>query len=629
MFIFFRCISWCSWRLGGLSILALLCLSCWTIVEAFAIRRDGFKKQRTVVHEGTYSSVIHPVLVALFLALFALYTLFNYLLVIIFTIRTNWSIWEITQLVKDDAGGTALSPSSSLTSVESWVFDVEELELETSPLAGDDGYDRSVIHGIIIPNYTEEIDTLRETLEVLASHPQSKGCYDICLAMEARETDSESKASTLVKEFATTFRSIGYTLHPANIPGEAAGKGSNVAWAARQFSSRYSLAERSNVVFTNMDSDSHLSHRYFAHITNMHLDYPATAATTMYTGPIIFDRNAHKVSGAVRVADIFWSASGISGLHKTSPISPPTSVYSLPLLLVDLVGGWDCGIEALGEDLHMYLKCFFALNGHLTSRTVPTPISQTNISGGNQGGIRGIWNDTAARYKQSLRHMWGALDTGFVLRRMLEMWKNRKQTSRGFYPLHIGHGPSAYFSENPPKEANPEEDSDGFPDIFEITIEKPRWGRVGCLIHRLFEAHYLPVHMTILVIAAEIYSRAVGSEDPYGLNWIFFIIASLRDLIVLGVPFYLFQYGRFHHLCVDIRERDMTKAGIAKGMFFSRRSWVNWFDFPVALLTAPLFGSFPCAHAEIMHLWTLDIVYAVSRKATRKREQPLLSENMV
>ena len=36
-----------------------------------------------------------------------------------------------------------------------------------------------VIHAIVIPNYKEEVDSLRETLDVLASHPQARDSYDV------------------------------------------------------------------------------------------------------------------------------------------------------------------------------------------------------------------------------------------------------------------------------------------------------------------------------------------------------------------------------------------------------------------------------------------------------------------
>jgi hypothetical protein len=137
----------------------------------------------------------------------------------------------------------------------------------------------------------------------------------------------------------------------------------------------------------------------------------------------------------VRVADVLWAAAGISGLYCSSTIGPPTSVYSLPLGLADKVGGWDTGSEAIGEDLHMYLKCFLILRGNLTTRTILAPVSQTNVSSGLKGH-RGLILDFGARYKQALRHMWGALDSGFALRQLASVWRERKTTGRTFKPLH-------------------------------------------------------------------------------------------------------------------------------------------------------------------------------------------------
>jgi hypothetical protein len=185
-------------------------------------------------------------------------------------------------------------------------------------------------------------------------------------------------------------------------------------------------------------ADSHLSSNYFALATTMHLAHPETATTTLYSAPIIFDRNAHNVPAIVRVADILWGAAGLSGLYRGSTIAPPTSVYSVPLELVDRVGGWDCDSEAIGEDLHMYLKCFFALNGNLTVRTILSPVSHCNVTAGGHGkGVKGVAADMQARYKQALRHMWGALDTGYALRKVVDIFQERKYTSRTWRPLHL------------------------------------------------------------------------------------------------------------------------------------------------------------------------------------------------
>jgi hypothetical protein len=168
-------------------------------------------------------------------------------------------------------------------------------------------------------------------------------------------------------------------------------------------------------------ADSHLSTKHFSLINGMHSAYPGTADRTIYVPPIIFDRNAHLVPRLVRVADLLWAGAGLSGHYESSSICPPTSVYSLPLSLVDLAGGWDAGAEAIGEDLHMYIKCFFALNGNLTTRSVFSAASHTNVHS-NSKGIRGFFANINARYKQALRHMWGALDSGYVLKSAHNMW---------------------------------------------------------------------------------------------------------------------------------------------------------------------------------------------------------------
>ena len=123
-------------------------------------------------------------------------------------------------------------------------------------------------------------------------------------------------------------------------------------------------------------ADTHLSRNYFSQLTRKHLEFPETAATTLYACPVIFDRNAHRVPGFVRLADVIWSAAGLSGLYEASTIVIPTSVYSIPLTLVELVGGWDTDAMSIGEDLHMYLKCYFvaaAAVGTLKVRIIYSP----------------------------------------------------------------------------------------------------------------------------------------------------------------------------------------------------------------------------------------------------------------
>ncbi|KAM3522569.1 hypothetical protein NHJ13051_005602 [Beauveria bassiana] len=642
--------AWLSRRIGGLSLISLIILTYWVLShEYIAARRlvkpgsaDKGPTSRPVYGAGVWSFV------------FAYYSLFIHFLVFIAPLRACKAVWDITASLRKDARLHAIrdykihrprcESQASISSSET--LHMERLSISTSsaePLSDTEPSSMSeseeptavsVIHAIIIPNYKEEIDTLRESLDVLVCHPHAAMTYDVYLGMEQREVKGEAKALELIQEFGKKFRRMDYTLHPGDIPGEAAGKGSNMAWVAKKLSEKYSMKTRNNVVLTSMDSDSHLASKYFAEVSNMHLSHPDTAHSTLYAAPIIFDRNAHKVPALVRTADVLWCAAGMSGLYNGSVLSPPTSVYSVPLALVDRVGGWDTGAEAIGEDLHMFVKCFFATNGNLTCRTIMSPVSQSNVtSGSGAGGLRGAARDISARYNQALRHMWGALDSGFALRQGAKMWQDRKLTSRTFRPLHqnTGRDFDLYVPDNQVNgdDADTSAESGVFADVIQETIKEPHWGRLFYMYHRLFEAHFLPVHMAVLVVASGIWAWITnGNGDPHGLNWTFTVSAMLRTVGFMAIGAFLFLYESYHRLAVKARERDMRHAGLDSGMSFSHRSFrKNILDYFLIPLVAPLYGTVPAMQAAVAQLWTTDLVYQVSKKENRqKTETPSVAD---
>ncbi|KAH7358824.1 glycosyl transferase family group 2-domain-containing protein [Plectosphaerella cucumerina] len=637
--------TWYSRRAGGLAMIFLTLLCYWVISKEAAASRSGYDYHQ---HGALDAHAPNPARGEGYTAhVFAYYCLFIHVLTFIFPMRSCYAMFDITRSLKKVIknrtmrdfkvaprrrnSSTSLSSAETLTSSHACSSASSEAgDIDLEPYTDADPLDDTVIHAIIIPNYKEEVDTLRETLDVLASHPQARGCYDIYLAMEIRETNVELKAGGLVQEYLKKFRSIDYTLHPSDIPGESAGKGSNMAWAARRASERYPLETRKDVIITGIDADSHLLSNYTTQITTMHHAYPETAGTTLYSAPIIFDRNAHEVPALVRVADILWAGCGLSGLYNGSSIAPPTSVYSVPLSLADQVGGWDCDADAIGEDLHMYIKCFFALNGNLTNRTVFAPVSQSNITSDGAKGLHGVYAGVRARYRQALRHMWGALDTGFTLRKLVELWQERKHTARAYRPMHavIGDETTPYIPEtelgiqDPAKQPT---DSGIFADVTQVNLRSPDWERIVYMLHRVFEAHFLPMQTAILVIASTLYVWvAEGNGDPHGLGWVFDLSNVLRTLGFMEVGLLMFLYEQYHDVCVTAREREMKDAGLHEGMCFSKRQVKkNFVDYMAIPLVAPLYGSIPTAQAQISQLWTQDLVYTVSTKVVRQRVKTL------
>jgi hypothetical protein len=68
------------------------------------------------------------------------------------------------------------SPSES-GSEDSLSSDFSESEIELSTES--EYEDEPLVHAIILPNYKEDMDTLRETLEVMASHQLARSSYEV------------------------------------------------------------------------------------------------------------------------------------------------------------------------------------------------------------------------------------------------------------------------------------------------------------------------------------------------------------------------------------------------------------------------------------------------------------------
>jgi hypothetical protein len=165
-------------------------------------------------------------------------------------------------------------------------------------------------------------------------------------------------------------------------------------------------------------------------------------------------------------------------------------------------------------------------------------------------------------------------------------------------------------------------DNGAFSDICYHRLESPNWIRLFYLFHRLFEAHFLPIHMMILVIASGLYCFLTKDKpDNLQIVWIFIICNYLRVTGFLMVAVYLALYENFHSICVAARKAEMMAAGLYDGMqesFSYRTMWKNKLDYIMIPVAAPIFGSVPAIQAQLSHFWTLDLVYTVSMKPSNK-----------
>ncbi|CAG8515378.1 1289_t:CDS:2 [Ambispora gerdemannii] len=272
-------------------------------------------------------------------------------------------------------GSTTRSGYTPVSNMNDALDEKQYGEMESAlRLYEDDHY----IHAFVIPNYEEPEPLLRDTIKRLAQHRNSSTTYVIVLAMEASETNHAEKAANLKNTFEGSFREFIITVHPKDVPGESKGKGSNVAYAARMACAELvrNGFDKRNVVFTITDSDSAIPELYIRHVERA-LTESDDPYATICSPPIFFSRNALDVPAAVRV-------------------------------LAEKVGFWDTDQDAVGEDLHMWLKCFFKTGGAVRTAPIFVPINLTNVQ------TTGYVSNLHARYVQAKRHYNGVADAHMI-----------------------------------------------------------------------------------------------------------------------------------------------------------------------------------------------------------------------
>ncbi|KAJ3074250.1 hypothetical protein HDU98_011742 [Podochytrium sp. JEL0797] len=383
-----------------------------------------------------------------------------------------------------------------------------------------------ILHLLIIPNYSEDVDTLCETLDVLSSHRRALTQYRICLAMEETEQGSIEKARMLMKMYSDCFFDITYTIHPANQPGEIRGKSSNVAFAAREmarYSARSGAASAASAaectidgiysanqttcevpfnatrhdheIVTILDADTIFAEDYFAAMACHYATAsPSQRKIMMFMPSTVFDRNSDKVPILVRTCDTYWSLGVMSNMYDASPVKLPCSAYSISMDLCIAVNFWDAGPESIGEDLHMYLKCFFSTSGNVIIKPIYSAVSCCNIEGAasnTSSKVVKFYNGLCARYDQAKRHLWGSLDTAYIIKRTI-------------YALFA----PGYDAVIPMKNLGKEDPH------AETTNQKGfDLSRLRCLFHRVLETHCLMGHFAILGLV-----RSVMAQLPLAVE---------------------------------------------------------------------------------------------------------------
>lgn len=322
-------------------------------------------------------SIYFPVLASYFVILFSLYWLLK---TIYFSIhlRHNWK--RLKHSLAED-----------------WSEKISALKYE------------HLYHLILLPYSTESEETVRRSLQGLVDADGDKSKFLVVLAREERCGEESARiAKAMEKEFAHFFGSFIVTSHPADLPGEMKGKGSNIAFAAEEARSRILDAKHiayDNVIVSAFDTDTIAYPQYF----NCLLWYFLTTKNPHRASfqPVPFYNNniwdAPILSRVVAVSSTFWQMIQQERPEKLSTFSS----HSMSFKALYEVGYWQKNM--VSEDSRIFWNLFVFYNGKYRVIPISYPVSMdANLA-------PTLWQTMKGVYKQHRRWSWGVENIPYVL----------------------------------------------------------------------------------------------------------------------------------------------------------------------------------------------------------------------
>lgn len=265
-----------------------------------------------------------------------------------------------------------------------------------------------VNHVLIIPNYKENAEKVRITLNVLAKQSFPRKRIHIVLAMEKREKEAKERATILISEFKHVFGNIFATFHP-DLDGEVKGKSSNEAYAGKK--AYEILFKKGNLdldyaTISSVDADSIFHKEYFSNLAYKFLS-DNKRYNKFWQSAIVFYNNNWKVPAPTRILSFFGSLWRIALLVQGDRLITQ-STYSLSFRLLKEIDFWDT--DVIPEDYRIFFKAFFKKKGKIWVE--PIFLKTSMDAALSTSYIKSLHN----KYTQERRWSWGVSDNPLFIK---------------------------------------------------------------------------------------------------------------------------------------------------------------------------------------------------------------------
>jgi hypothetical protein len=272
-----------------------------------------------------------------------------------------------------------------------------------------------IYHLVLLPTYKEGKEIIKTSLEALIKTSYPKEKMIVVLAQEERAGEDHNKEiKEAVEDYKDKFLKLLITVHPSNILGEIAGKGSNTHFAineAKKIIDELKI-KYENVIVSSFDVDTQVYPQFFSCLTYHYLTTFNNLRASFQPIPVYHNNifSAPAFSRVVSTSNTFWQM-----VQQSQPETLVTySSHSFPLKTILEVG---YPKNVVSDDSRVFWKSFFYYNGDYRVEPLFYPVSMDTVLSENL--LRTIIN----QYRQQRRWAWGCNEIPYLIYGCL---KNKK-----------------------------------------------------------------------------------------------------------------------------------------------------------------------------------------------------------
>jgi len=260
---------------------------------------------------------------------------------------------------------------------------------------------RDVYHLVIFPTYKESLNVIRPTFKALVDSEYPLDKFIVVLAIEERAKEQiKQVVETIKEEFGDKFFRFLVTVHPKNIVGELAGKGSNETWAVKQVKKKIIdplKISYKHIIVSSFDIDTQVYPYYFACLTYNYLTCKDPLHSSFQPIPMYNNNiwHAPAISRVLAMGATFWHMVQQERPERMSTFSS----HSMNFMALVEMDFWP--VKNVSEDSRIFWKSLLFYNGNYQNIPLYYPVSM-------DANLADTFLKTMVNvFKQQTRWSWG------------------------------------------------------------------------------------------------------------------------------------------------------------------------------------------------------------------------------